>query len=80
MVELVLGHFSAEGVAVDSEDFGGARLISVGALQDTFYKTFFKFAHGLVKENAPFDHLDDQTFELISHVCTLRCLYFVMGR
>jgi hypothetical protein len=80
VVELVLGHFPAEGVAVNAEDFGGAGLISVGAFQDTFDKAFFKFAHGLVKENAPFDHLHDQTFQLISHVRTLRYLYFVMGR
>ena len=75
MVQLVLGHFAAQGVAVNTEDFRGARLISFGAFQDTFDKAFLELADGLVKENASLDHLHDQTFQLISHhVRTLRCL------
>ncbi len=33
VIELVFAHLATEGVAVDSERFGGARLIAVGALE-----------------------------------------------
>jgi hypothetical protein len=68
VIEFVLGHFAAQGVAVDAEQFGGAGLIAVGALQNAFDEALFKLAHGFIEQNSAFHHLQDQTFELISHV------------
>jgi len=57
VVEFVLGHFAAQGVAVNAEKFGGAGLVAVGAIQDALDETFFEFADGLVEEDATLDHL-----------------------
>jgi hypothetical protein len=68
MIQFVFGHFAAQGVAVDAEQFGGAGLIAVRALQDAFDEALFELADGFIEQNAAFDHLHYQTFELISHL------------
>jgi hypothetical protein len=62
MIEFVLGDFAAEGVAMDAQDFRGARLITVGALEDTFDEAFFEFADGLIEKDAALDHQRYQAF------------------
>jgi hypothetical protein len=71
MIEFVFNHFAAEGVAVDSQDFCGARLVAIGAVEDALDEALFEFTDGLVKEDAALDHLQYQTFQLISHSITL---------
>ena len=52
---------------MNSEDFGGAGLIAVGAFEDALDETLFEFAHGLIEEDAALDHQGNQAFQLISH-------------
>jgi len=61
IIELVLGHFAAQRVPVDAEDFRGAGLIAVGTIEDAFDEALFKFADGLIEEDAALDHLQNQT-------------------
>ena len=57
MIELVLGHFAAQGVAVNAEDLGSTGLVAIGAVENASDKAFFKFTDGLTEEDATFDHL-----------------------
>ena len=59
MVEFVLGHFTAEGIAVNAENGGGAGLVAVGAIEDALNEAFFKFADRLVEKDATLDHLQN---------------------
>lgn len=59
MVEFVLGHFAAEGIAVNAENGGGARLVAVGAIEDALNEAFFKFADRLVEKDTTLDHLQN---------------------
>ena len=40
VIQLVLADLAAQRVAVYSQDFGGARLIALGAVQDPFRLTY----------------------------------------
>src|SRR5713101_1258583 len=71
-IELVLVDLTAQRIAVDAENFGGAGLVAVCAVQDVFDKTLFKFADRLVKQNTALYHLIDEPFQLIFHDGTLR--------
>jgi len=62
MVELVFDHLAAKRVAMNAEEFGGAGLIAIGAVEDAFDEAFFKFTNGLIEEDAALDHLQYQTF------------------
>jgi hypothetical protein len=62
VVEFVFGHFAAKGVAVYTEKFGGARLITVGAIEDPLDEALLKFANRLIEEDATLDHLQYQAF------------------
>jgi hypothetical protein len=64
--------FAAKCVAVNAEDFSGARLVAVRAVQDTLDKMFFKFAYRLVEQDSSLDHLRHKSFQLIFHDGTLR--------
>ena len=59
MVEFVLGHFAAEGIAVNAENCGGTGLVAVGAIEDALNEALFKFADRLVEKDATLDHLQD---------------------
>jgi hypothetical protein len=61
VVELVLDHFAAESVAVNAEDFCGARLVAVGTVEDALDETLLKFPDGLIEEDSAVDHLQYQT-------------------
>ena len=43
MVELVFAHFAAEGVAVDSEDLCGARLVAASVLEHALDEFLLEF-------------------------------------
>ena len=62
VVELVFGDFAAERIAMNAEDFRGAGLVAIGAVEDALDETLFKFSNGLVEEDAALDHLQYQTF------------------
>jgi len=47
---------------MNAEEFGGAGLIAIGAVEDAFDEAFFKFTNGLIEEDAALDHLQYQTF------------------
>jgi hypothetical protein len=76
MIQLVLRHFPAQGVAVDSQKFRGPALIAVGSLQNPLDEAFLEFAHGFIEQNSAFHHLSHKAFQLISHVRTLRACEF----
>jgi hypothetical protein len=57
---------------MDAQNFGGARLISIGSVQHTLNETFFELAHGLVEQNSALHHLYDEPFQLVFHDGTLR--------
>ena len=78
-VELVFVDFAAEGIAVNAQDDGGARLIAVGAFEDALDEFFFELADGFVEQNAALHHLCDKPFQLIFHDDTLRNLQFEKG-
>jgi hypothetical protein len=79
--ELVFTDLAAQGIAVNAKNFGGARLIAVGAVQDALDKALFKFPYSLVKKDAALHHLIDEPFQLIFHDDTLRSEDFsVKGR
>jgi len=71
-IELVGFHLAAECVAVDSENFCGAGLISVGAFERAPDKFLFELVDRFIEHNSAFDQLSDQRFQLIFHVRTLR--------
>lgn len=48
-IEFVFVDFSAKGVAVNTESFGGARLVAVGAFKDALDEAFFKLADSFIK-------------------------------
>jgi len=80
-IELVFANLAAQGIAVDAENFSGARLIAIRAVQDALDKAFFEFPDRLVKKYAALHHLIDKPFQLIFHDDTLRYEDFsVKGR
>jgi len=76
MIQFVLGHFPAQGVAVNSQKLRGPALIAVGALQNPLDKALFELSDGFVEQNPAFHHLSHKAFQLISHVRTLRACEF----
>ena len=72
MVEFVYVDFAAKRVAVDAEDFGGARLIAVGAIEDALDEFFLELGDGFLEKDFALDHPSHQSFELIFHDDTLR--------
>ena len=71
-LELVLAHFAAKGVAVDSQGFRAAGLIAFAAFQHTADKLFLEFADRFLEQDSSLHHHSDQRFQLIFHDCTLR--------
>jgi hypothetical protein len=72
VVELVSVYFAAQGIAMDTKNFGGARLVAVGALKNTLDEFFFEFVNGFFQKNPALDHHSDQGLELIFHNSVLR--------
>jgi hypothetical protein len=56
MVQLVLIHFSAKRVAVYSEDFCGAGLVSVEPLENAPNELFLELRQRFFEQNASLDH------------------------
>jgi hypothetical protein len=76
MIQLVLRHLSAQGIAVNSQEFSSPALIAVGSLQNSFDESFFEFTDGFIEQNSALHHLSHKAFQLISHVRTLRVCEF----
>jgi hypothetical protein len=72
MIQLELADFPAEGIAVDAEQLGGAALIAFGALKGALDEALLEFVKGFVQQNAVFDHLSHEGFDLVFHGGTLR--------
>jgi hypothetical protein len=70
--QFVLTDLAAQRIAVNTKDFGRARLVAVGAVQNALDKAFLEFADRFVKQNSSLDHLIDEPFQLIFHDGTLR--------
>jgi hypothetical protein len=67
VVELVFADFAAEGIAVDAEEFGGARLIAFGAFEDAADEFLLKFGDGFFEADAAVNHGSNERFQLIFH-------------
>ena len=72
VVELVFAEFAAQGIAVDTEEFGGARLVAAGALEGAANESLFEFGDGIAKADAAVNQVANQRFQLIFHDGTLR--------
>jgi hypothetical protein len=72
VVQMILGDFSAQSIAMNSKDLGGATLIALGVFQNAANKFFLEFRYGFLKQNATFNHHTDQRIQLLFHVCVLR--------
>ena len=72
MVEMILRDFTAQGVAVNSQDLGGAALISLGVLENSPDKLLLELRHSFFEQNSTLDHHSDQRFQLLFHLCMLR--------
>ena len=72
MVQLVLGEFAAQRIAVYPEYVRGARTVAVYPVENTLDETLLEFSHGLVKENAVLHHLTYKPFQLVLHRFTLQ--------
>jgi hypothetical protein len=70
--QLVFADLAAEGVAVNPEDYRGAGLVAIGAIQDALDETLFKFPDGLIEQDSPIHHLNNEPLKLIFHDRTLR--------
>lgn len=71
--QLVFVDFAAERIAMDSEDLCGAGSIAVGALEGALDEFFLELGDCFCKQDAAFDHLPDEIFELFFHGHTLHC-------
>ena len=69
---MVLSDFAAEGVAVNSEHFGSAALVSLSMIEDALDEFFLEFRKRFFEKNSAIDHHSHQRFQLLFHVCTLR--------
>jgi hypothetical protein len=49
MIQLVLDHFSAEGVTVNAEEFRGSGLIAIGAVQNALDEALLELTDGLIE-------------------------------
>jgi hypothetical protein len=72
VIKLILVHFPAEGVAVDSKRLGGAGLVASRFLQRAPDKLLLEFRDSFFEKNAALDHHANQRFQLLFHVCMLR--------
>jgi hypothetical protein len=72
-IELILIDFAAQCVSVDAENFCGAGLVAVGAIQNPLDETLLEFTYRLIKKDPALNHLIDEPFQLIFHDRTLRC-------
>jgi hypothetical protein len=71
-IELVLVNLAAQSITMNTKDFGGARLVAIGAVQNALDEALLEFADGFIKQDSAFYHLIDEPFQLIFHSGTLR--------
>lgn len=80
VIEFVGLDLAAEGVAMNAEEFGGAGLIAISALECALDEFFFEFGDGFLEKDAPFDHHPDERLQLIFHDSTLRATAIRRGK
>jgi hypothetical protein len=76
VIQFVLRHLSAQGIAMDSQKLCRPALIAVGSLQNPLDEALFEFTDGFIEQNSALHHLSHKAFQLISHVRTLRACEF----
>ena len=59
VIKVVQLDFATEGVAMDTEELGGAGLITVGPFEGALDEFLFEFSDGFLKKDAAFDHHSD---------------------
>jgi len=72
MVQMILRDLAAQSITVDSQDLGGAALISLGVFENSPDKLFLELRHRFFEQNSTLDHHSDQRFQLLFHVYMLR--------
>jgi len=56
VVQFVQVDFAAKRIAVNTQQSRGARLIAVGAVENTFDELLFEFVHSFAKKNPSIHH------------------------
>jgi hypothetical protein len=69
--DFIFAYFTAQGVAVNSQEFCGAGLIAVGALEGALDEFLLKLNHSFFEQYAALDHLPNKRFQLFLHDVTL---------
>jgi hypothetical protein len=72
MIQFVLRHFAAQGIAVNPQHLRSSTLVPISAFEYASDEAFFEFPNGFRKQNSALHHLSHEAFQLISHVRTLR--------
>jgi hypothetical protein len=62
VIQLVLRHFPAQRIAVNSQELGGPALIAVGPLENPLDEAFFEFTDGFIEQNSALHHLSHKAF------------------
>ena len=57
MVQLIEADLTAEGIAMNSQETRGSRLIPVRTIEHAFDKFLLEFIYSFFKQNASLDHL-----------------------
>ena len=71
-IQVVSVDFPAQSVAVNTKQFCGPGLVSVGPFEGALYKLLLELADGLFQQDSALDHHPNQRFELFFHSSTLR--------
>lgn len=72
VVQLILVHFPAQRVAVDTEDFCGAGLITIKPFENASDELLLEFRQRFFEQNASLDHRAYQRFQLLFHFSMLQ--------
>ncbi len=66
MAEIPHSHFPAEGIAVYAQRLGGLGLVAIVFVQHALDKSLFELGYRIRKKDARFNHLIDESLELVS--------------
>jgi hypothetical protein len=72
MIELIQIDLATEGIAMNSKELGGARLIAAESVQNALDKFLFKFVYRFIEMDSALHHQANQRFQLLLHRSTLR--------
>jgi hypothetical protein len=65
LIQMVFRDFAAQSISVDSENLGGAALVSPRVFQDSPDEFLLELGQGLLEQNPALDHHSDQRFQLL---------------